>query len=87
MGELDKTSDIEIVRELVKRLGLIKSDEQDNPLSMDYYDGPNKHTKTDTFYRRSAPHVIVFGPGIGHDNFSCVFSFNNDKLIDHGVWE
>lgn len=81
------TSEIELVRELIKRLKLNRTEEQSYPLSYEYYDGPNKHG-TPEGVDQEAPYIINFGPGLGYANFCCTFYFDKDgKLINYGVWE
>lgn len=93
MSTLSGTSDIELVRELARRLELGKTEEQESPHSHAYYDGPNKNAGWETAAKMAfhspqhAPEIIVLGCGIGYSNFAVEFYFENDKLLGHGVWE
>ena len=86
---LEATSDLELTRELVKRLGLNHSESRVDVFAGDYFDGPNKYYNSKaTFPQYKANHIILLGAGVGYGGFACEFYFNKDgKLLGHGVWE
>ena len=77
-----------LTQELVKRLGLSKTDEMWTPKENEFYEGRAvAPMSSGVSPDRALEDKITLGSGRGYSGFVVSFFFRDDKLTGHGVWE